>query len=181
MSTRSYAQTLRAIGQALETARLETFELQQQGQEYSVRGETLVQVAVNPPGPEPQRIWQKFKGGASSSSDVPAPQTVRELVELHYTASDIARLEDEGQSRRRDGHTMPDAYSPSQLLRAAGAYLDRKRARLQQLSKQDGTIKLRYETSLGSATEELTVAYLYDMAVRLYLRRSDRAREQALG
>jgi hypothetical protein len=111
----------------------------------------------------------------------PAAQVVRQPVQLNYGPSDIERLEQQGQSRRRNSHAMPDTYSPSQVLRAAGAYLDRKRAKLQELSKLDGIIKVRYDTALGSTTEELTVSYLYDMAVRLYMRRSDRAREEAVG
>lgn len=181
MPTGSYAQALRAIGQALETAHLEIFQLENVGQDYYVRGENLVQVPSASQHSQPPSIWQKLKGNATTSTEVPAVQTVRQPVQFHYTPSDIERLEHEGQNRRRDPHGMPDTYSPSQVLRAAGAYLDRKRAKLQELSKQDGIVRVRYDTALGSATEELTVTYLYDMAVRLYMRRSDRAKEEAVG
>jgi hypothetical protein len=180
MPTGSYAQTLRAIGQDLETARLETFQLENIGHDYYVRGESLVQIEAASQDLQPTSIWQKFNGGAASANE-PAVQTVRQAVQIHYTPSDIARLEEEGQNRRRDSHAMPDTYSASQVLRAAGAYLDRKRAKLQELTKQENTVKVRYDTALGSATEELTVTYLYDMAVHLYMRRSDRMKEQAVG
>jgi len=181
MSTGSYAQTLRAIGQALETARLDTFQLENVGEDYYVRGETLVQVQSAPQNWQPTSIWQKLKGSTPPSMETPAVQLVRQPVQLNYSSSDIERLEQEGQSRRRNPHGMPETNSPSQVLRAAGAYLDRKRAKLQELSKLDGIIKVRYDTALGSTSEELTVSYLYDMAVRLYMRRSDRAREEAVG
>ena len=171
MQIATYAQTLRALGQALEAARCETFNLRPVGETYHIRGERLVEVLPTPHTQHPS-FWQKLKGnGVPEAAKV---QILRKEMEVAYTAADIDQIEHEGQAQRRDPHGMPDAYSPSQVLRAAGAYLDRKRAKLQELSKKNGRIKLRYETSFGATTEELTVSYLYDLAVRMYLRRRDR-------
>src|SRR5215510_4377313 len=139
MQITTYAQTLRALGQALETARCENFNLRPIGETYYIRGERFVEVLPTPQTPHPS-FWQKL----------------RTAMEIAYTAGDIDEIEHEGQAQRRDPNGMPDAYSPSQVLRAAGAYLDRKRAKLQELSRKNGSIKLRYETPSGATTEELT-------------------------
>ena len=178
MQITTYAQTLRALGQALEAARCENFNLRPVGENYYIRGERLVEVLPPPQAPHPN-FWQKLK--TNGVPEAAQPQVLRTPMELAYTAGDIDQIEQEGQAQRRDPHGMPDAYSPSQVLRAAGAYLDRKRAKLQELSRKNGSIKLRYETSFGATTEELTVSYLYDLAVRMYLRRRDRgATEQSM-
>ena len=171
MQITTYAQTLRALGQALEAARCEKFNLRPVGETYYIRGERLVEVLPTPQTPHPS-FWQKLKGNGMPEPE--KPQMLRTAMEIAYTADDIDQIEHEGQAQRRDPNGMPDAYSPSQVLRAAGAYLDRKRAKLQELSRKNGSIKLRYETSTGATTEELTVSYLYDLAVRMYLRRRDR-------
>ncbi len=171
MQIATYAQTLRALGQALEAARCETFNLRSVGETYHIRGEQVVEVQPTPQA-QHSSFWQKLKGNAAQ--EAAQPQLLLKEMELDYTASNIEQIEREGQARRRDPHGMPDAYSPSQVLRAAGAYLDQKRAKLQELSKKNGSIKLRYETPFSATTEELTVPYLYDMAVRMYLRRHDR-------
>jgi hypothetical protein len=178
VQTATYSQTLRALGQALEAAHLDVFSLQSVGEVYHVRGEKLVEIqAPSEATAQLTSIWQKLK--RNGASETPPVHTSRQPIQLQYTSSDIEQLEREGQARRQHPHSMPDVYSPSQVLRAAGAYLDRKRAKLVELAKNDANIKMRYETSLGAASEELSVPYLYDMAVRMYLRRTERPKEAA--
>jgi hypothetical protein len=63
----------------------------------------------------------------------------------------------------------------SQLLRTVGAYVGQKRARLLKISWNGASIVLIYETSSQRlANEELTVSDLYDVWVRMYMKRADR-------
>lgn len=160
----SNAQALRVLGQAAEAARLEAFELEKVGSDYLIRGET-----ADPPGSQQaQTGWLSRKRAPSRLSPSP-PRS----VELRYTPDDIRRLDDRGRSRRTGRQEMPDAYAPSQILRAAGAYLDRKRAKLLRLSRRENSVAVRYETAAGATEEELPVSYLYDLTIRLYKSRND--------
>jgi hypothetical protein len=180
MAITSYAQTLRALGQAIEVAQFETFDLKSVGEGYRVLGEKVVQLQPNQESHKVTSLWKRLKGSVREETSQVC--SIRQEIELEYSPREIDELEREGRARRRDPHGMPDAYTSSQVLRAAGAYLDRKHAKLQELSKRDGgIIRLRYETPLGANTEELTIAYLYDTAVRMYMKRSDRTGEEAVG
>ena len=69
-----------------------------------------------------------------------------------------------------------EAASLSQVLRCIGADLNQKRARLCKIMRQIDCIIIEYETSLGSRIKEtLTVKDLYDLWVRMYMQRSERA------
>jgi hypothetical protein len=162
----SNARALRALGQAAEAAKLETFELEKVGSDYVLRGKPS---PVDTELPPVQSGWLPWKKSPSPVSPGPAPPH-----ELRYTPDDIRRLDAEGRSRRSGRQAMPDAYAPSQILRAAGAYLDRKRAKLLRLSRREHTLELRYETAAGTAEEDLPVSYLYDLTIRLYKNRDER-------
>ncbi len=93
----------------------------------------------------------------------------------HLTPQDLERLERAGQAKRKDGSQMPDFYRPSQVLRALGAYLDIGGLQLLQLSKHGPGITLEAQTASGGRqTEERSIAAVYDMSVRMYLKRSSR-------
>jgi hypothetical protein len=96
-------------------------------------------------------------------------------LDLRYTPRDVDRLEQEGQAKRMNSRALADAGSLSQLLRTIGDYVGQKRARLLKISWNGTSIVLLYETSLGRlANEELTVSDLYDVWVRMYMKRADR-------
>ena len=93
----------------------------------------------------------------------------------YLTPQDLDRLERAGQAKRKDSSQMPDFYRPSQVLRALGAYLDIGGLQLLQLSKHGPGITLEAQTATGGKqTEERSIAAVYDMSVRMYLKRSSR-------
>jgi len=55
-----------------------------------------------------------------------------------------------------------------------GAYIHGKGARFLQMSRHGPSMTIRYETAAGHITEEFTRPSLYDLVVRMYLKRSDR-------
>lgn len=176
-----YAQVLRAIGQALETLKLQSFEVEPVGEDFSVRGNIALsgeaigegQVSRNQlrtiwgDMPDPKKVAREPpRFGATSASTT---------VELRYTIRDVERLEYEGQSRRTDATRVADAASLSQTLRSLGAYLNQKRARLLKITREGEAVFLEYETSLGSQMKEsFALSDLYDLWVRMYLQRAGR-------
>jgi hypothetical protein len=172
-----YAQTLRAIGQALETLNIQDFDMEPEGDDFYVRGN--VPIAANRDllsdqcGAEELRaIWGDEFGDRQARSDL----SMLSRIELCYTARDVERLEEEGRSRRGNSQKNADASSLSQILRCIGAYLNQKRARLCKISRESEFVAIEYETSLGSPIREtLAVKDLYDLWVRMYLQRSERA------
>ena len=176
-----YAHVLRAIGQALETLKLQRFEVEPVGEEFSVRGNIALSGEVIGAGlvsgNQLRAIWgdvpnlkrattEPARIGASSASTT---------VELRYTVRDVERLDYEGQSRRTDANHGADAASLSQTLRCLGAYLNQKRARLLKIARDGEAVFLEYETSLGSQMKEsFALSDLYDLWVRMYLQRAGR-------
>ncbi|TMB62535.1 MAG: hypothetical protein E6J54_30410 [Deltaproteobacteria bacterium] len=178
--TANYAQPLRAIGQALELLNVESFDMEPDGEDFLVRGKaTLPGNSPEQPSEEDKvrHIWGVLprQRTLESGMNVPArPVTVTQL-ELRYTPKDVDRLESEGRAKRMDPRRIPDAGSLSQLFRTIGAYIGQKRARLLKVSWNGNSIVLLYETSPGRLNDEvLTVSDLYDVSVRMYMKRADR-------
>jgi hypothetical protein len=179
--TIGYAQPLRAIGQALETLNIQNFEMEPAGDAFLVRGAKAAgngdSHGERVSSDKLRSIWGNVVGMsvAVTTGRGAKRETSASSVELHYTAKDIERLEQEGRSRRVDPHRTADATCLSQLLRCIGAYLNQKRARLVRVSRDDNVLSVEYETSLGSPMKEnLGVPDLYDLWVRMYLQRASR-------
>jgi hypothetical protein len=176
-----YAQVLRAIGQALETLKLQSFEIEPAGEEFTVRGtiapggDAIGDGQVN--RSQLRSIWGELPNH-SRMGDGPAridSSVTTTAVELRYTIKDVERLDYEGQMRRTDPNRIVEAGSLSQILRCIGAYLNQKRARLLKIAREGEAVLLEYETSLGSQLKEsFALSDLYDMWVRMYLQRAGR-------
>jgi hypothetical protein len=182
--TTGYAQPLRAIGQALEVLNMQDFEVEPTGDEFYVRGNlpSATNRALLGRGcttEELRTIWGAMPEDDHESGDSQVRNNLSLLssrVELCYSAQDVDRLEETGRARRGQVQKSGDAYSVSQILRSIGAYLNQKRARLCKLSREVDCVVVEYETSLGSRMKEtLAVKDLYDLWVRMYLQRAERA------
>src|SRR3990170_6002097 len=98
-----------------------------------------------------------------------------EAQQWRWTPDAVERLEHEGRRRRQRAEGMPEAHRPSQVLRALGQYLDNLGARPKRITKGTDEIVMVYETSAGSrVTESRTLSSVYDLWVRMYLRRRTR-------
>jgi len=156
--TSAYAQTLRAVGQAMDVWHFEDFDVESDEDCLFVRG--IVRSAQQQ---KPSRLQAMFR----KSRDRDA-----RFLELRYTPEDVQRLEQEGQSKRRDPNGMPDFYNLSQILRTVGAYVDSKRTRMRKLYKRGMKLTLEYETAEGLPNiEEHTVSSFYNFFVHMYLHR----------
>jgi hypothetical protein len=174
-----YVQFLRSIGQALDLLRVEDFELEIEG------GTFLVKCCV----PRPQEmiagqaeqsgLLQHVWGALPVETRLELNMTVTgqfkaDDIDLHYTLKDAGRLNEEGKARRG---TANEGGAPglSQFLRAVGAYVTQKPARLQKISRRDDAMTIRYETVAGESKEEvLSLADVYELGVWMPMKRADR-------
>ena len=162
-STESYSQSLRVIGQALETLRINAFALEKKGDKYIVRDwepSFLKSVA--------DKVW-----GTRDSDQVSFP-TQKSGDLLIYTNSDAERLETQGRSRR-GSKGNPDTYMISSGLRLVGDYLDKNRAVTFDIWWSIESVRVRFEAAAGGPKEtSFTVQDLQDLAMGMHLRRSNR-------
>src|SRR5690349_24586514 len=107
--TRFYDRHLRAIGQSLETRRINVFELKSSTVQYVVTGTpekpTSFVAAI--------RNWNRKTSGNGRQT-------------LTYGLPAIEQLERLGRSKRQKSERLPDFYNVSSLLRTVGAYLEAK-------------------------------------------------------
>jgi hypothetical protein len=104
--TANYAHPLRTIGQDLEALRVESFEMEREGDDYLIRSKVEV-----PPPEEPlpetnkeknlRSVLRKMLGRSFEPKEPPPLPPAPVDIELRYTPEDIERLEHEGQHRRR--------------------------------------------------------------------------------
>ena len=179
-----YAQPLRAIGQALEVLNMRDFEVEPAGDDFYVRGDlpSATNRALLGRGcsdDELRTIWGAMPWEENESAEGPIRSNRSVLssrVELCYTAQDVDRLEAAGRARRGQARESAEAYSVSQILRSIGAYLNQKRSRLCKLNREVDNVVIEYETTMGSRMREtLAIKDLYDLWVRMYLQRAERA------
>lgn len=178
--TLGYAQPLRAIGQALETLRVQSFEMEPVVDGFFVRGTMPVanaELLSDTFTPEKLRaVWGSLPSEVAGEIDTADRSGILSPVELLYTEKDVERLEEEGRAKRVDPRRTANPSTLSQMLRCLGGYLSQKRARLRKIARQAESVSIEYETSLGTNMREtLSVADVYDIWVRMYLQRSERA------
>ncbi len=169
----NYSQLLRPIGQMLEGLGVESFALTVQGSEVLVKGEKQ----PLPQGPVQEAslrvVWELLRGKRAASRDAAKPSSG--VIELRYSPSDIARLDIEGQAKRNMSGASPEAHSPSQILRAVGAFVDQKGGRFLGVRKENRDILIEFESTAGrKVTEPFTVSSLYEYWVKMYLKRGAR-------
>lgn len=175
----TYDQTLRAIGQALEPLQVQDFDLDIDGNHYTVRGQSAAQETKK----EAKRgglrnvfkdAWGKFeaKSPEQSTTQLSSPFLV---LELHFGPEDIDRLEHQGRSARRpDSKGATNPHKLSQVLRAVGAYAKRKSLRLTKVSKRKDWVAIEYKTIQGrSDVENFRTTDLYDFWIHLYKQRKN--------
>jgi hypothetical protein len=175
------AQSLRAIGQALEVLNIQGFEMELSSDDVVVRGNSsraANNVVHDPLSMEKLKaIWGETTGndGAVCQLEDRSTPGMFSRIDLRYTSQDIERLEQEGRSRRGNSHNPADGSSLSQVLRCIGEYFGQKRARLYKIIHESSSVAVEYETSGGNKMQEsLSTQDLYDLWVRMYLQRAER-------
>jgi len=176
-----YTRHLRVIGQDLETLRLKTFNLECTGDAYLVwspsgtaeENQPVARVSKN----RLQKLWKKKAQPRSHGHEerFTLPSSVS-TKRYRYSFRDIERMEYESRSHRRRKTSITDGHSLSQLLRTVGAVVGQRRERLLGISWQDFSISVVVETTQGQRQIDVfRPDNVYDLWVRMYLRRDNRA------
>jgi hypothetical protein len=166
---RSYARELRTVGQALEKFKFSSFKIEQRDSVYSIRGDAPADLMAT--FSLVQFIRDLVRGSKSRRG-------ANHAIELCYSHNEIEVFDAQERAKRADSKRLPDPYSISQILRGVGAYLDMRQASsLLEITFQDRWLTVLYCSSEGrSEREKQDLDYFYDYWVKMYLRRSNRAK-----
>ncbi len=173
-----YANLLRPVGQVLEALHVESFSLKVEGDDFLVSGKAE---SAKPSEATEEKgfrvVWQILRGRHPAQKEAPASTPSSGVIEMRYRPGDIERLEQEGRAKRRDPEGKADAHTLSQLLRVVGAFVDQKAGRLLNVTKETQTVEIEYVGPDGRTnTEEFAVSILYDLWVRMFLKRGGRSK-----
>lgn len=109
-----------------------------------------------------ERISDKFNS-VEDTATVSSP--------LRFTKAKILGADMLRQSQRSDSGGVPDTANLSVKLRVLGDFLDKKAAVDFGISYSGDTVRVGYDRKV----EHFTTQNLYDLGVRMYLRRSNRS------
>ncbi len=176
-----YACDLRAIGQDLENLRLNRFNLECCGNVYlvwpradTVDSQPLTTLLANR---RLRKLWTdriqlRFQGQEEYVTVSP----LRRIKRYRYTSREIERIDQAGRQRRDLGSAGADGHSLSQLLRTVGTLVKQRSQTLLGISWQELAVSVVFENERGQREIEVfRPDHLYDLWVRMYLRRNNRA------
>jgi hypothetical protein len=176
-----YPRHLRVIGQDLETLQLKTFNLECTEDSYLVWSRSsAAEEETNPLSGlgknRLQKLWKnKSQPRLRAQEERFTGTSSVKAKRYRYCLRDIERMEYESRSRRRKSG-ITDGHSLSQLLRTIGAMVGQRHERLLGISWQDFSINIVVETTQGQRKIDVfRPDNLYDLWVRMYLRRDNRA------
>jgi hypothetical protein len=172
----SYSRQLRAIGQQLQQEGIESFNLKCGGDGYAVwtRANTVTW---------PNRSlfnfssrlenWWGLRNQAQDGYQTRAPSA---NARFEYSLDDLARMDLAARIHRDPRSGFANGHSLSQLLRTIGSLAYQRNHRLLAISWRDISICVVIETAQGKREMEVfRPDNLYDIWVRMYLRRENRA------
>ena len=170
----NFSQLLRPIGEALEPLQIESFTLRIEGEEILIRAHKREEKRVPPDDVTVRSVWDLLRRKKVEAP--PPPQTSSRILEIRYSYDDIALMEAEGKAKRIAAGEKSEPHALSQVLRAAGAFVDQKQGRLLGVMMEGHDIAIDYESALmQKSTAKHTVASLYDYWVKMYLHRRERS------
>ncbi len=182
ISPNHYSRHLRAIGQDLAALHLSAFNLECTGNAYLIWVRTDSQSESNHPRfrisrSRLQKLWRNRSHpgvfGREESYTLPSTQTGRRL---RYSVPDLDRIEREQRGRRRHQSGTADGHSLPQLLRTVGDMIGQKGERLLGVSWQELSVSTVVETPEGrKEIDVIRPDNLYDLWVKMFLRRDNRA------
>jgi hypothetical protein len=173
----NYSKILRVVGQKLEPLRPETYEVVYYGNCYLVRCRIKQGNQGKKEGEKKirglaafLRLWREPEN--PSIGGKPSEATSMN-VEFLYSLEELNSQDEERKGPRHDPNATPDPYSLSNILRAVGAFLDRKPdAKLLFASNRGQEIIILYETNGGVRNlEEYPISTIYEFWVKEYVKR----------
>src|SRR5690242_3554134 len=181
ISPADYARHLRAIGQDLENLHLSTFNLEYVGDAYLVWVRSDSEADANPvfriSKNRLQKLWRNKMPMRPIGHEEPDHRPQSESGRrLRYSVYELDRIEREQRARRRQQSGSADGHRLSQLLRTVGDLVNQRGERLLGIAWQELSVSVVVETPRGR--KEIDVYRpdnLYDLWVRMYLKRDGRA------
>lgn len=158
------AQSLRVIGQQLAGLGVNSFQVEKSGDDYVVRMNGSAITDKSPAKRFANRISQESRHSTDSTAQNPIP--------VRLEPAQILQADNENRLHRLHPTELPDPYKLSTVLRVLGDYLDRKGADEFAIAYDSASVMVQY----SQKSESLRISDLYDLGVRMYLRRSNRAR-----
>ncbi len=177
-----YGRHLRVIGQDLENLHFSRFNLEFTGDAYLVwvRSESatgnqnpLLRISRS----RLQKLWKnrtelRTVGHEETYTDTTAQPARR----LRYSLQDLDRIERDRRQLRRRHSGNADGHGLSQLLRTIGELIEQRNERLLGISWQELSISMIVENSQGrKGIDVFRPDNLYDLWVKMYLKRDNRA------
>jgi len=177
-----YGRHLRIIGQDLENLHFSRFNLEFTGEAYLVwtRPESgtagqnpLLRISRS----RLQKLWKnrtepRTLGHEETYTDV----TEQPARRLRYSLQDLDRIERERRQLRRRFSGNADGHGLSQLLRTIGELIEQRNERLLGIAWQELSISMIAENSQGrKGIDVFRPDNLYDLWVKMYLKRDNRA------
>ena len=175
-----YARHLRAIGQDLENIRLMRFNLECTDNVY------LVWPCSDGIEPQPRssilahsglrKFWHnRLDPRSHGREEYITVEARRHIRRYRYTRQELESIEKAGQERRCL-NTMTDGHSMSQLLRTVGGLVCQRNQKLLGIAWQELSVSVVFESDRGRREIDVfRLDHLYDLWVRMYLRRHNRA------
>ena len=172
----SYSRHLRVIGQQLQQEGIDSFNLQCGGDGYAVW--TRVNTVTWPNRSlfnfsNRLENWWGFRNQGQDGYQTRAPGG---HSRFEYSLDDLARMDLSARIHRDSRSGFANGHSLSQLLRTIGSLAYQRNHRLLAISWRDISICVVIETLKGKREIEVfRPDNLYDIWVRMYLRRENRA------
>ncbi len=175
------AHHLRAIGQDLENLRLTRFNLECTGRAYlvwsradTVESQPLTSLLANR---RLRKLWtDRIQPQSQGREETVTVSPLQRMKRYRYTPREIENIEQAGRQRRRLGSAITDGHSLSQLLRTVGALVQQRNQKLLGISWEELGVSMVFENDHGQREIEVfRPDHLYDLWVRMYLRRNNRA------
>ena len=172
---------LRAIGQDLENLRLTRFNLECTASAYlvwprvdTVDSQPLTSLLANR---RLRKLWQdRLQPRSQGREEFVTISALAQMKRYRYTPRELETIELTGRRRRRLGSGIADGHSLSQLLRTVGALVQQRNQKLLGISWQELAVSVVFENDHGQREIEVfRPDHLYDLWVRMYLRRNNRA------
>ena len=181
ISPADYARHLRAIGQDLENLHLSTFNLEYVGDAYLVWVRADHEADTHPvfriSKNRLQKLWRNKMPARPFGHEERDGRSQSETGKrLRYSVQELDRIELEQRARRQQQSGNTDGHRLSQLLRTVGDLVSERGERLLGIAWQELSVSVVVEKSNGR--KEIDVFRpdnLYDLWVRMYLKRDNRA------
>jgi hypothetical protein len=172
----TYSRHLRAIGQHLQQEGIDSFNLQCRGDRYAVWTRASTVTWPNRSLFNFNNRLENWWGLRHQAPDGYQSRQPGGHARFEYSLDDLARMDLAARIHRDPRSGFANGHSLSQLLRTIGSLAYQRNQRLLAISWRDISICVVIETAQGKREIEVfRPDNLYDIWVRMYLRRENRA------